>query len=100
MSAPGVATVVVRVYISESKARLKRLLTLLRESGRLSGATVFRGIAGFGSTTPTDADVTELKDPPVVIEFFSAPETVDATVAYIRSMIAPRHIITFDANAR
>lgn len=95
----SVPIVVVRVYVTESRARLKRLLWLLRKSGRLRGATVFRGIAGFGLTSPETADATAPEDPPVVIEFFDSPDAVGETIRFLQTMIAPHHIVTFQATS-
>ena len=91
---------VVRVYITESRARLTRLLALLRKSGRLSGMTVFRGIAGFGSSTPQATDASQPTDPPIVLEFFDTPAAVDETIKFLKTMVAPHHVITFPADVR
>lgn len=85
--------VLVRVYLAESRARLRRLLALLRESGKIRGATVFRGIAGFGTSSPEDEDASEPRDPPVVIEFFGSREEALDAVRFIRTLVAPRHVV-------
>ncbi|MCG5055214.1 MAG: DUF190 domain-containing protein [Myxococcales bacterium] len=94
------AILVVRVYVTESRARLRKVMNLLRESGRLRGMTVFKGIAGFGPTMPESVDPSEPTDPPVVLEFFDDRERVAETIAYLKTMIAPHHIITFPAEHR
>ncbi len=95
----SVPVVIVRVYITESRARLKRLLRLLRESNALKGATVFRAIAGFGSTTPEGADASEPTDLPIVIEFFDSPTRAPETVRFIKTLIAPHHVIVIPATS-
>jgi PII-like signaling protein len=87
--------VVVRIYLTESRARLKRLLQLLRASGKIRGATAFRGIAGFGTTSPADEDASEPKDPPVVLEFFDTRANVEETIRFVRTLVAPRHVVAW-----
>lgn len=101
----SVDVTVVRVYVTESRARLQRLLELLRASGELRGLTVFRGIAGFGTTThlPTDdplgGDEVGAPDLPVVLEFFEHPDQVEKIIQRIRALIAPHHVVTFPATS-
>ncbi len=92
--------VIVRVYITESRAHVARILKLLRKSDRLRGATVFRGIAGFGTSTPEEADAAAPTDPPLVIEFFDTEQAVNDTIKFIKSMIEPHHIVTIRAESR
>ena len=40
----------VRVYLTESEKRLKKLLTYLHDESQVSGVTVLRGITGFGNS--------------------------------------------------
>lgn len=92
--------VIVRVYVTESRAHVKQMLKRLRDSHRLSGVTVFRGIAGFGSSMPDDADAAAPSDPPLVIEFFDSEEAVNDTIRLIKTLIAPRHIVTIRGEVR
>lgn len=91
--------VIVRVYVTESRAHAKQMLKRLRDSHRLSGTTIFRGIAGFGSSMPEDADASEPTDPPLVIEFFDTEAAVQDTIKLIKTLIAPRHIVIIRADS-
>lgn len=86
-------SVLVRVYLTESRAHLDRVLDLLRASDKIRGITVFRGIAGFGSTPRPGELGTASADPPVVLEFFDRRAAVDDTVRYIRTLVSPHHVV-------
>lgn len=95
---PPSQVMVVRVYVTESKAHVQRLLTLLHESGLVRGVTVFRGVAGFGSTTFMGMDDENPdRDMPVIFEFFDSPKAVEKTIERVRQLIAPHHIVVFPA---
>ena len=69
------AVEVVRVYLSEHEGTLDRVLRCLHDECRVRGATVFRGIAGFGASGRIhEARWTDIAvDLPVVVEFFDSP---------------------------
>lgn len=90
---PAGDIVLVRVYVTESRARLERVLELLRGSEKIRGITVFRGIAGFGGTPITADQVTAPSDPPVVLEFFDQRAAVEDTVRYLTTLVAPHHVV-------
>lgn len=85
--------VLVRMYVTESRARLERVLDLLRSSHKIRGITVFRGIAGFGTTPLALDQVSQPADPPVVLEFFDSKDAVEDTVRYLRTLVAPNHVV-------
>lgn len=91
---------IVRIYVTESRARLERVMDLLQKTGRVRGITVFRGVAGFGETPPQDSDASAPLDLPIVIEFFDTQVAVDDTIRFLRTMIAPHHIVTIPAELR
>ncbi|KTC94737.1 hypothetical protein Lgee_2265 [Legionella geestiana] len=72
----------VRVYLSEDAPVLKALYEHLHVSG-VRGATLFRGIRGFGHTgIEREASLLDMHfHLPVVLEFFDTPERVDAVLA-------------------
>ena len=86
-------TLLVRIYVTESRARLQRVLVLLHESRRIKGLTAFRGVAGFGSAGSYFMEGDDPGDPPMVLEFFDNADSADATVAFVTSLIAPHHIV-------
>jgi len=87
----------VRVYLREEKAHLSRLLARINDEHKVCGVTVFRGIAGFGSSgelhSSTLLDVSF--DLPVVIEFFDRPAKVAAVIEELYAVVGPGHIISW-----
>ncbi len=96
----GEATLV-RVFIGESDQWHHRSLALavierLRKEG-YSGATVLRGIAGFGarSVLHTTQILRLSEDLPVVIEMVEAHERVEALLAILDEMV-PEGLVTLE----
>ena len=82
------------IYINESDPwQGKPLYLALLEAARkqrLSGATVFRGIAGFGvghQRRIHTARIMELADLPVVVTAIDRSEAIDAFLATIKEMV-------------
>ncbi len=82
-----------RIYISESdrwrsKALDAALLEIFRAQG-MAGATVFRGVAGFGAHSRLHSTSIEVLsfDLPIVIEVVDAPEKITAVLQVIYPMI-------------
>lgn len=96
----GEATLV-RVFIGESDQWHHRSLALavierLRKEG-YSGATVLRGVAGFGarSVLHTTQLLRLSEDLPVVIEMVEAHERVEALLAILDEMV-PEGLVTLE----
>ncbi|HTG31690.1 MAG TPA: DUF190 domain-containing protein [Thermoanaerobaculia bacterium] len=96
----GEATLV-RVFIGESDQWHHRSLSLavverLRKEG-YSGATVLRGVAGFGarSVLHTTQILRLSEDLPVLIEMVEANERVEALLAILDEMI-PEGLVTME----
>jgi uncharacterized protein len=91
---------VVRIYLSESEKKIKHVLDYLRDDAKVKGATVFRGIAGFGdSGLLHQASIVDWEmELPIVIEFFDSPSNTDNVIQEIMSMIKPGHIISWLAD--
>ncbi len=89
----------VRVYLTEEKAHLSRLLKRLNDEHLVRGVTVFRGIAGFGQTGALHSssllDVS--LDLPVVIEFFDEAEKAAALIEELYTVVGPGHIVSWPA---
>lgn len=83
----------VRVYVTESRARIERVLELLHGSEKVRGITVFRGVAGFGTTPITNEEMREPIDPPMVLEFFDKKAAAIETVRYLRTLVSPHHVV-------
>ena len=91
-----------RIYISESdRWRGKSLDTALLETLRtqgMAGASVFRGIAGFGAQSRIHtADIEVLSfNLPIVVEVVDSPEKIAAALEHIYPMVREGLITTED----
>ncbi len=89
----------VRVYLTEEKAHLSRLLKQLNDEHKVRGVTVFRGIAGFGksgqihSSSLLDVSL----DLPVVIEFFDEVDKAAVVMEELYAVVGPGHIVSWPA---
>ena len=90
----------VRIYLTEEKAHLEKLMTLLHDQEKVRGVTVFRGISGFGKSG--DVHSSSLLDLslnlPIVVEFFDTPEKTEQIMEHLNSFIEPGHIVSWSAN--
>ena len=91
----------VRIYLEEDDRIGHRpahlaVIELLREH-RAAGASVFRGLGGFGSSgvvhTVNLGDLVEKL--PMVIEWIDAPERVERLLAEVERLV-PRALVTID----
>lgn len=89
----------VRVYLTEGQHLLDRLMHRLHDEEKVRGVTVFRGIAGFGSSGKIhESTIVDLAlDLPLVVEFFDVPERVEAVVARLGEIVEPGHVIVWPA---
>ena len=90
---------VVRIYVSEGQGKVDALLKRLHDWEHLRGVTVFRGISGFGESSPLrTSKLLDLSlDLPVVIEFFDAPDKIARVLEHLENDIQPHHIIWWTA---
>ncbi len=90
----------VRIYLTEAQGKLDPLMKRLHDWEKVRGVTVFRGISGFGksgmmhSSTLLDMSL----DLPVIVEFFDEPDKVATILEHLSGMIAPGHIISWQAD--
>ncbi len=95
----------VRVYLKEGdrgvhKRLLDEILELLHAQG-VGGATVFRGVAGFGGHGAAEGDLLHLAgNLPMVVEFFARPDQVETAVDALRQHHPGLHIVHWRAAAR
>ena len=91
----------VRIYLSESsrvggESAWMAILELLRKEGA-QGATLVRGVSGFGSTgrihTPHLVDVAQ--DLPVIVEWIDAAETIERLLPRVEQLVH-RGLVTVD----
>jgi PII-like signaling protein len=87
----------VRVYLSESDHALVPLMRLLHDELGVCGATVVRGIEGFGASGKVHAAaLLELSlDLPLIVEFFDCPDKARAAIARITQIVKPGHVVSW-----
>ena len=85
--------ILMRIHIGESdrwhgRPLYEAIVALLRHE-KFSGATVLRGVGGFGSSSVyhTDKILRLSQDLPIVIEVVESPERVDAVLPRLDEMI-------------
>ena len=90
---------VVRIYVREGEHALARLMKFLRDDAKVAGATVFRGIAGFGpdGKTHTSALLELALDLPEVVEFYDSPDRIEAILARLTLEMNLPHVLSWPA---
>ncbi|MCP0913169.1 MULTISPECIES: DUF190 domain-containing protein [Legionella] len=85
---------IARIYLSEDSPLLNEIFTYLHEQ-HIKGATLFRGVKGFGSSGKTrEARFLDLHmDLPMVIEFFDEPSRINAVLNYFQEKIGSGRIL-------
>jgi PII-like signaling protein len=90
----------VRVYLTESDRELKPLLKCLHDELKVCGATVMRGVAGFGASGVVhSAGLVDLStDLPLVLEFFDRPDRARAAIERIKDFVEPGHVVSLSVS--
>lgn len=95
---------VVRIYLSEADqgrrtSLVHEIFSRLHDTHQVRGLTVFRGIAGFGSSGEVhSADLLRwTADLPLVIEFFDTPQRVDAALLALAELLPQGHVLRWPA---
>lgn len=96
---------VVRIYFKEGEKTqdhrnlMKELFHLLHDEHKVRGASVFRGVAGFGSHGVVNADdLLRLNvHLPLVLEVFDDPEAIERVLPRLRELVPAKHIICWEA---
>ena len=98
---------IVRIYIHEAEhgrrtTLMQEVMNILHDQQRVKGATVFRGIAGFGSSGAVHAaDILRLTvDLPIIIEFYDRPSVVQAVMKLLDDIVPREHVVYWSANCR
>jgi len=86
----------VRVYLTESEHRARELLQILKSAG-IRGATLLRGVSGFGQSGKWhQADWADLVgDLPLILEFADSPAQIDSVLPRLLLETKPRHVMRF-----
>ncbi len=95
-----ITVTMVRVYLAEAEGRLDPLIKRLHDWEKVRGVTVFRGISGFGQSGEMHSSnlLSMSLNLPVVVEFFDDPEKVVSILEHLEGMVAPGHIVSWDAS--
>ncbi|MDD2758867.1 MAG: DUF190 domain-containing protein [Methylomonas sp.] len=93
---------VARIYLREGEHLLGKLIKLLHDEEKVSGVTVLRGIAGFGPDGELHlSSLVDLSlDLPLIVEFYDAPERVDAILKDLERHFGLAHVVTWQAQGR
>ncbi len=97
----------VRLYLSEAdhshrKTLMQEILSILHDQHKVRGATVFRGIAGFGHTGEVHASdmLRILVDLPLVIEFYDTPAVVQSVLELLSDLIPEGRAVSWPATCK
>ncbi|MBK6921525.1 MAG: DUF190 domain-containing protein [Deltaproteobacteria bacterium] len=83
----------VRVYLTERRARVNQLLQHLHDDHGVRGVTVFDARAGLGHTAREKDSLASIEGKSIVLEFFEAAPRAKEILAVVRSLVAPRHVV-------
>ena len=91
----------VRLYCTEGEGNLKKMLSRLHDDFNVRGATVFRGVAGFGASGELhSSSLLDISlDLPQIIEFFDEQDKVTEILAELASSFKPGHVVSWSAEA-
>jgi PII-like signaling protein len=89
----------VKIYLTEAEEQLEPIFSYLHDEAKVSGVTVLRGITGFGKSGEIHSSkLIDLSfSLPLIIEFFDRPERIAAILEWLKTIIEPGHIISWQA---
>ena len=92
---------VARVYALEGHDCLNLALNILRDEENITGVTVMRGIAGFGTNRQlhTSSLLDLSLELPLVLEFYDDPEKVSNAITKLQTRLGLKHIVSWQAVA-
>lgn len=90
---------VVRIYTHEAEHQMDALLHFLRQEARVAGATVIRGLQGFGAdgVMRSSGLLALTLDLPLILEFYDLPERVEEVLHQLGQRMTLRHMISWTA---
>lgn len=88
---------IARVYLTESDKRLNEIMKYLHSEAKVRGATVFRGISGFGNEGHMHSStIMALSlNLPLVLEFFDKDEKVEEIIKHLETIVNRGYIISW-----
>ena len=92
---------ITRIHLSEESGLLTEFFDYLHEHG-IRGATIFRGVEGFGLSGKTrESHLLDMHfDLPMVLEFFDTPEKIDAVMQIFEEKLDPGKTIQWLAEVK
>lgn len=99
---PTIPITLAKIYSREKEHRLQKLLKTLHDEDRVMGATIIRGVQGFGlDGIMHDSSLVDLSlDLPLVLEFFDTPERVEAILDRLEERMELHGVICLNATLR
>lgn len=90
----------VRIYLTESEHKAQTLLELLREAD-IRGATLLRGISGFGASGVLHrADWTDMAgDLPLVLEFADTADKISTVLPKLLEHTEAGHVLRWQVHS-
>jgi len=90
---------IVRIYLREGEHRLEKVMSFLHDDEQVLGATVSRGIAGFGPDgIMRTASLVDLSlDLPLIVEFYGEPMQMEAVINKLTQQLHLPHIVSWSA---
>lgn len=90
---------VVRIYLREGEHHIEQIMKLLHDEEKVLGATVFRGIAGFGPDgVIRTASLVDLSlDLPIIVEFYGEPIRMEAVINILTRQLHLPHLVSWTA---
>ena len=92
---------IARVYTLEGHDHFNQVLDILRDEEDILGATVIRGIAGFGKSKEihTSTLLNLSLELPLIVEFYDETDKVLRAIEKLKNRLELKHIISWPATA-
>lgn len=92
---------IARVYTLEGHDQLNQVLDILRDEENIMGATVIRGIAGYGKSKEihTSTLLNLSLELPLIVEFYDETEKVMQAIEKLKNRLNLKHILSWSAQS-
>jgi uncharacterized protein len=92
---------IARVYTLEGHDQLNQALDILRDEENIMGATVIRGIAGYGKSKEihTSTLLNLSLELPLIVEFYDETEKVMQAIEKLKNRLNLKHILSWSAQS-
>lgn len=92
---------IARIYLTEGDHQLDSIMSYIYDCESPCGATVLRGIEGYGKSGKIhEASLIDLSfDLPIIIEFFDHPDSVLSTVQHLKEQFQISHAVSWLAES-